>query len=147
MEPYQQWWFVDRRIWWRDFDVFGHLTAGSYGVVLQDVFDDLMVKVWDQLIPAYVASRMDIEYRHEVLPTDNPVRIYARVTRVGRSGFDADFVLCAASGQVCAVARAGFAGWDLERRCSRPLTAFESESLWTINNEASRDALTLENDV
>jgi len=134
-DGYEDWWFADRRVWWRDFDIFGHLAATSYGIVLQDVFGDLVAEKWGDAVPAFVASRMDIEYRHEVVMTDNPVRVHVRVTRVGRVGFDVDFVLRAARGQVCAVAHGAFAGWDLDHRRSRPLTASEKEALWTINDQ------------
>lgn len=122
------WWYADRRIWWRDFDEYGHLTAGSYGIVFQDVFAGLMTHAWGDAHD-YVGARMDIRYLHEVLPGDNPVRVYVRMARVGRSGFEADAVLCSASGRVCSVARAAFAAWDRSGRCSRPMSDAERAAL------------------
>lgn len=137
-DDFESWWFADRRIWWRDFDVFGHLTAGSYGIVFQDVFGDLMTDIWGEPDADYVGARMDIDFLHEVRPTDNPVRVYVRIARVGRSGFEADLVLCAVGGQRCSVARAAFAAWDREGRCARPMTDREREALAAINGGSNR---------
>lgn len=126
---YDSWWSTERQLWWRDIDLFGHLTAGSYSAIYHDVFGDFATEVWQDPEASYVAARLAISYLHEIRLPESPVRVHVRVDRVGRSGFDATLVLCSSSGRVCSIAEASYAAWDPERRGARPMTSEERAAL------------------
>jgi acyl-CoA thioesterase FadM len=127
------WWHTRRQLWWRDFDALGHLTAGCYGALFQDAFADFVLEAWGSLDAWYVAIRMEIDYLHEVMPEDSPVRVYVELDNLGRSSFGATMVLCTRSGTPCSVSRVVFVAWDGEHRRSRPLTSSEREGLMATN--------------
>lgn len=126
---YHAWWSTDLRLWWRDFDSLGHLTASAYGVVYQEAFAGFMEQAWDDPDPSFVVARMNIEYRREIRRDDSEVRVHVAVRRTGRVSFETTLVLCSADGRVFSTAETRNAAWDREGRCSRPLTEAERRGL------------------
>ena len=126
---YEPWWSVDLRLWWRDFDGYGHLTATGYPVVYAEAFADFVAEAWGEAEPDFVVADLSVAYLREVRRCDSPVRVHVAIDRVGRATFGATMVLCSASGDVCSTARARYAAWDPGERRSRPLTAAERRGL------------------
>lgn len=126
---YRDWWSTDLRLWWRDFDSLGHLTASAYGVVYQEAFAGFVEQAWADPDPSFVVARMSIDYRREVRRDDSQVRVHVAVRRTGRASFETTMVLCSDGGRVFSTAETRNAAWDLERRCSRSLTEAEREGL------------------
>ncbi|GAB3857724.1 thioesterase family protein [Nocardioides maradonensis] len=126
---YGSWWSTELRLWWRDFDAYGHLTATGYPVVYAEAFADYVSEAWNTAEPHFVVADLSVAYLREVRRRDSPVRVHVAIGRVGRASFEATMVLCSADGEVCSTARTRYAAWDPEERRSRPLTAEERRGL------------------
>lgn len=118
-----------RRLWWRDFDGYGHLTAGAYGVLYHDVVADFVMETWGTTGADYVAAQMSVEHLHEIRPDQSPVRVYVGISRIGTSSFRAGMVLTDVAGEVCSTAQATYVAWDRNGRRPRELTGAERVAL------------------
>lgn len=136
---YRDWWSIELRLWWRDFDALGHLTASAYSVIYQEAFAGLVEQAWEDSDPSYVVTRMSIDWHREVRRDNSPIRVFAAARSVGRSSFEASLVLCSADGQVCSTAETHNAAWDREHRRSRPLTDAERNGLLRHSAEADNE--------
>lgn len=126
---YADWWAVDLRLWWRDFDGYDHLTATSYPAVYAEAIGQFMTELWDVPDPDFVVADLAVAYLREVRRADGPVRVHVGIEAVGRSTFEARMVLSDAAGEARSTAQMRYAAWDPVRRCSRELAAAERSSL------------------
>jgi acyl-CoA thioester hydrolase len=134
-EGFEASWSTERQLWWRDIDALGHLNAVSYAYLYQEACGDFIVEAWADPDASYVVARMDIRYLREIRLHESPVRVYVRVDRVGRSGFDAAMVICSASGNVCSTVAASLAAWNRERHRSREMTLAERDGLVALGGQ------------
>ncbi|GAB7003212.1 hypothetical protein JCM18899A_06830 [Nocardioides sp. AN3] len=128
---YTEWWSMDLRLWWRDFDGYDHLTATAYPVIYAEAIGQFMAEVWGVPDPHFVVADLGVTYLREVRRADSPVRVHVGIARVGRSSFEAEIVLCAADGEVASVAETRYSAWDPDARRSRELTSAERSALLT----------------
>jgi acyl-CoA thioesterase FadM len=128
---YADWWSMDLRLWWRDFDGYEHLTATAYPVIYAEAIGQFIADVWGVPDPHFVVADLGVSYLREVRRADGPVRVHVGIARVGRSSFEAEIVLCTARGEVASVAETRYFAWDPDGRRSRPLTSAERSALLT----------------
>lgn len=134
-EGFRTWWSTERQLRWRDIDTLGHLTAASYADLCQEACGDFAVEAWADADASYVVARLDISYLREIRREESPVRLHARLSRIGRSGFGVTMVVCSAAGKVCSIAEGSYVAWDAVCRRSRAMTDAERTGLMALGGQ------------
>jgi acyl-CoA thioesterase FadM len=133
-DEHRSWWSTERRLWWRDFDELGHLSAARYADLYQEAVGDFVVSAWEDADASYVVARLDITYLHEIRREGSPVVLQVSPRRIGRSSFVLSMAVSTADGLMCSRADGTYVAWDPKGRCSRAMTEAERSGLSSMTS-------------
>ncbi len=113
---------------WRDLDAYAHVNQAVYSTYFEETLDGWLRgvlglgegEVWD-----YVAARVAIDYRTELLLDDREAVGSVRLERLGTKSVTARAELRASDGRLAAEAEMIVVARDSETGESRPLTDAE----------------------
>ena len=113
---------------WRDLDAYAHVNQAVYSTYFEETLDGWLRgvlglgegEVWD-----YVAARVAIDYRAELLLDDREAVGSVRLERVGTKSVTARAELHASDGRLAAEAELIVVARDSKTGESRPLTDAE----------------------
>ena len=113
---------------WRDLDAYAHVNQAVYSTYFEETLDGWLRgvlglgegEVWD-----YVAARVAIDYRTELLLYDREAVGSVRLERLGTKSVTARAELRASDGRLAAEAEMIVVARDSETGESRPLTDAE----------------------
>jgi acyl-CoA thioesterase FadM len=97
-----------------------------------------VAEAWPDADASYVA-RLDISFLREIRRDGSPVRVHARLSRIGRSGCGVTMAVCSAA-ELCSVADGSSVARDGERRGSRAMTEAERAGLVALGGQHLRGA-------
>jgi acyl-CoA thioester hydrolase len=119
---------------WRDLDAYQHVNQAVYLTYLEEVLDDwirVVLGLAEGEVWHYVAARVAIDYRSELVLDDRQAIGSVRLERVGTKSVTAQAELRAPDGRLAAEAELVIVSRDPLTGASQPLTddergAFES---------------------
>lgn len=110
-------------------DYLGHITATAHLALFEQSRTLWLSEITGELEPAFAVIRQELDYRHELLTGDGPVRVDLRVVRLSRSTVTIEERLESASGDLRTESHAIFARWDRSARRSMPFLPAERDRL------------------
>jgi acyl-CoA thioester hydrolase len=134
---------------WRDVDQYGHVNNAVFLTYLEEVRDEWLARalrdasapgesVWD-----YVVARVEIDFRREIVPSDDEVVATCELEGIGTSSVRTRERIRTRAGEIAADARAVLVARDRDANRSRPITdeeraAFEREAAAAATDGAER---------
>ena len=119
---------------WQDLDALGHVSHVAYLRYFEEA-RDAWLRGHGIRRDQYVVGRCSVEYRGEIPPEVEAVRVRCAATRIGRSSLTTREEVVDDDGAVLAEAEFGLVLWDPRERRSRPIDDDERASL-ALNMEA-----------
>lgn len=123
---------------WRDCDAFGHVNNAVYATYLEECRDEWLEQalgdaagIWD-----FVLARVAIDFRHELVQSDEAVVVAVRLVRIGSSSLTLREEVRTLAGRLAAEAEAVLVARDPDTGRSRPLLATERDALTVALAEA-----------
>jgi acyl-CoA thioester hydrolase len=113
---------------WRDTDALGHVNHAVFLTYFEEGRDEFFSQVLGRE-PIYVVARLEVDFRAEVRPSQDQVRVRIGVERIGMTSLITRETLTISAGQVAAEARVVTVRWDEDRRKPIPFSASERERL------------------
>jgi len=134
---------------WRDVDQYGHVNNAVFLTYLEEVRDEWLARalrdvsapgesVWD-----YVVARVEIDFRREIVPSDDEVIATCELEGIGTSSVRTRERIHTRAGEIAADARAVLVARDSDAGRSRPITdeeraAFERDGAAAVTDGAER---------
>lgn len=120
---------IERRIdvRWRDNDALGHVNNAVYLTYLEEARDSFYRQFVGDL--AYVAVRIEIDFRAEIRHADREVTVRVETERVGTTSLTTRETILTAAGQTAAEARVITVRWEESERKAVPFGADERARL------------------
>ena len=109
-------------------DYLGHVTAAAHLTLFEEAHWRWLAEITGDSHPAFVLARLELDYRHELLAEDGPVRVTIAPVEVTRSSTTVEEMLVSARG-IHTQARAVIVRWDRAARRSMPFLPLERERL------------------
>jgi acyl-CoA thioester hydrolase len=119
---------------WQDLDALGHVSHVAYLRYFEEA-RDAWLRSHGIARDQYVVGRCSVEYRAEIPPDVEAVRVRCSAKAIGRSSLTTRDEVVGDDGAVLAEAEFGLVLWDPRERRSRPIDEDERASLAT-NMEA-----------
>jgi len=130
---------------WRDLDVLGHVYQGRYHEFLDEARAAVFAAVTGPQGFPFVLANVTLDYRHEVLRTDEVLHITTAVAEIGRSRVVLEHRIAREDGTAVATGRSTLVAWDRDGRQARPLSDQERAALDPgIGREDGHEELTRE---
>lgn len=114
---------VDLELRWSDFDMLGHLNQAVYHQLLEEARARLTMGAGPDF--PWVLARVELDYLAEVRPEHGPITVRSEVSEIGRSKFSLTHEISRSGGELAARGTSVIVAWDVEGRCSRPLSPEE----------------------
>lgn len=115
-----------------DSDAMGHVNHARFASLFEDARISLLRTIaGDQdglTSQGIILARLEIDYIRPMMLDDQPVSVFVRVVRIGRSSFTLDYEL-RQRGELCARAVSVLVAYDYAAARSRPLATAERAQL------------------
>ncbi|WP_375001444.1 acyl-CoA thioesterase [Aeromicrobium sp. CTD01-1L150] len=128
-DNFELWWSTTYAVPPSSIDEYGHMTAVHYPVVFERAASEFLIHALGTRLPDYVTAELSVVYRHEVLLSRSPTRVYVRPTLLGTTTFRLCVILADATGTPCAQADIRYVAWDHESRTKQAMRPEERASL------------------
>lgn len=113
---------------WRDTDALGHVNHAVFLTYFEEGRDEFFSRVLGSE-PIYVVARLEVDFRAEVRPSEEWVRVRIEVERIGTTSLVTREALTISTGEIAAEARVVAVRWDSDQRKPVPFSASERERL------------------
>jgi acyl-CoA thioester hydrolase len=113
---------------WRDTDALGHVNHAVFLTYFEEGRDAFFTQVLGSE-PIYVVARLEIDFRTEIRPSEELVRVRIEVERLGTTSLTTRETLTTSAGEVAAQARVITVRWDEDKRTPVPFSAAERDRL------------------
>ncbi|HEX9623866.1 MAG TPA: thioesterase family protein [Streptosporangiaceae bacterium] len=113
---------------WRDTDALGHVNHAVFLTYFEEGRDEFFTQVLGSE-PIYVVARLEVDFRAEVRPSEEWVRVRVEVERLGNTSLTTRETLSTSAGEVAAQALVVTVRWDEDKRTPIPFSATERERL------------------
>jgi acyl-CoA thioesterase FadM len=119
-------WHSEFRLRLGEIDGLGHLTATAYLGLFEETRAAWIMSTLGVAYPSYVLASQQIDYLHEVRLADGPVHVSLTVQDLSNSSLHVVEHLTTGT-TLHARSTATLVTWDMEQRCSRPISRAERE--------------------
>jgi acyl-CoA thioester hydrolase len=113
---------------WRDTDALGHVNHAVFLTYFEEGRDAFFTQVLGSE-PIYVVARLEIDFRTEIRPSEELVRVRIEVERLGTTSLTTRETLTTSAGEIAAQARVITVRWDEDKRTPVPFSAAERDRL------------------